>query len=167
MWGINSLQISERFVISTTGWGSYFFTSTTSQVVLRSLLIPANTFGPGDIIQIEYFIQKLQLSNISSWKLWINTSNILTGATQLMIRSGSANLPYKPQDRKIAIRNGNTENCVILNVNQGIDTDYQSAISSTSKVTIDWSVNQYLIVAMEPESGVIEQHRVLYIKVSN
>jgi hypothetical protein len=167
MWGINGLQISERFVVSTVNWGS-FFTASTTEVAIRSLLVPANTFGPGDILTVDYLMEKNGSAVQSLWKLYVNTSNTLTGATQLSIRSGGATFLSKPQDRKIAIRNGTSQNCVMLNVNQGVDTDYQSAISQVSKVTIDWSVDQYFIIALyNTVATITDPHRVFYIKISN
>lgn len=65
---------------------TYSFTGAAANFVVHSFLIPANTLEIGDFIQMKAFVGRTTYANNIVPKLYVNTSNTLTGAT--LISSG-------------------------------------------------------------------------------
>lgn len=147
-----------KILIQTTGVSSYV----TGTVILSSVLIPANTFAVNDVIQIEHVIQKSGTSGTLTWRYYYNTSNSLTGATQLAVRGEGSTNVFLPGMRKMAIRS-TTNNTFICNTAAGFYTDFQTITSAPSTVSLNWTVDSYIILSMQGADNA----RTLYLKVTN
>ena len=124
-------------------------TGTTANTILDSLLIPANTFKVG--------VVDLKLRNIwtttvatKTTRIYINTSNSLSGATLLGTHAaGTAGLSVD-MGRFLAIKNLTTiqmfNSATSLIANESIVT------SAVSSITFDNTVTNYIIVAIQQSS---------------
>lgn len=69
---------TKTILLSTTG---NTVTGTTSESILFSGLIAANTFQSGDVAEIKYTVVRVNPGQVFTLKLYLNTTNSLSGAT--------------------------------------------------------------------------------------
>ena len=124
-------------------------TGNTTNTLVYSKLIPLNTVGTGDALQIATKFTKPSGSAANvTVRLYINTSNSLSGATLLATYvTTNLNGRFFLVERTANV-DGATTN--FISASSGALTD--SATLSTvapSDVSIDWTVDQYFIVAIQ------------------
>lgn len=132
-------------------------TGVASEQISASQLIPANTFTVGDIIRISWRTRKTGTASGSVFKLYINTSASLVGATQLGLLSiaGSTNLTNQMQ-RSLAIKSAtNTE--AFANVN--VSDDFTFTTPAVITANVDWTVNQYIIFMCQLQTATADTVR--------
>jgi hypothetical protein len=154
------------FTISNTSAAPTIYKSTTdgtaitniaSEQISASQLIPANTFAVGDIIRISWRTRKTGTASGSTFKLYINTSASLVGATQLGLLSiaASTNITNQMQ-RTLAIKSAtNTE--AFSNVNASIDFSFTTPAVITANV--NWAVDQYIIFMCQLQTATADTVR--------
>ena len=121
-------------------------TGTTAITLMKSVLIPANTFATNDIVKILSRAIKNTASGTSNNLFYINTINSLTGATLVGTQS-SVNTFYV-MERNLYIKSAT--NSETINVSANINTDNAVATNIlNSNLNIDWTVNQYIISAFK------------------
>ncbi len=123
-------------------------TNTLTITPAYSQLIPAGTFVAGDAPKLEFRAAEglVGKTAISSLYFYVNTANNLSGATQLGISTGAAtNIRYFQIERTLAIK-GATTKC--YPVASSASTDNISANQSLATVSIDWTVDQYILFAI-------------------
>jgi hypothetical protein len=64
--------------------------SSTSQTIMQSLLVPGGTYTSGDLIQIASLFSKTNSNGTNTYRFWVNTSVSVTGASQINVRATSA-----------------------------------------------------------------------------
>jgi hypothetical protein len=64
--------------------------SSTSQTIMQSLLVPGGTYKSGDLIQIASLFSKNNSFGTNTYRFWVNTSVSVTGATQINLRGTAA-----------------------------------------------------------------------------
>lgn len=64
--------------------------SSTSQTIMQSLLVPGGTYTSGDLIQIASLFSKTNTNGTLTYRFWVNTSVSVSGANQINFRSTSA-----------------------------------------------------------------------------
>ena len=143
------LSIDTDLATKVTFWGSAIdgdsVANTLTITPTYSQLIPANTFSAGDIIAIDYRATSPGAkTSITNHYFYVNTSNSLSGATQLAIFSTLATSRTLQMNRKLSVKGATTK---ITNPATGISTDVGLSASMTNS-TIDWTVDQYLIFAI-------------------
>jgi len=110
-----------------------------------SQLIPANTFSAGDVIDLECRLTSPGAkTSISSLYFYVNTSNSVSGATQLGIFSGVATTRTLQASRKLSVK-GATSKSIASAVSASSDI---IASASMTTHTIDWTVDQYILFAI-------------------
>jgi len=145
-----SLQISGSVISNTDGLnrlarygtsisGSTIGPNNTTQTISYSQLIPGNTFGVGNIIRIRYRFRKLSTSANSAFNILINSTNSVSGATQIAVFN--SNTGYTQMKRDLMIHQGNFTS--FLNSSTSTATD--DAGQNLSSSTIDWSTDRYII----------------------
>jgi hypothetical protein len=122
----------------------------TAITITDSKLIVANSLTVGDILEVNYGFSKLVATSGLTTRLYINTSNSLTGAIQLALGGTTAVLAAGCIGRVIYIKSA-------------IDTQLYTTTTSTyladtlalanPSLNIDWTVSQYLIIALNHSSG--------------
>ena len=123
----------------------------TAITISDSKLIVANSLTVGDILEINWGFSKLVATATLATRLYINTSNSLTGATQLALYGTTAALFAGCLGRILYIKS-TTDTQLYPTTAAAINADTVS-LTPTS-VNIDWTVSQYLIIAINHSSGI-------------
>lgn len=135
-----------RTVITTD---SSSFTGTTSETIVRSVLIPAGTFDGDWNILVRARVRKTGTVGSATMRLRVNTSNSLTGASILGLLTGGSSNVYLQMKRDVVVKGANSE--VFSNTTTSGSDDLNTNVAATS-VAINWAVDQYLIVSITPTS---------------
>lgn len=117
----------------------------TSRVVVKSILIPANTFKAGDVMKITY-VTSIDATQTYYTLTYLNTSPTLTGATTIQYISLSANM--QKQTREYFIEDANTMNVFQTNLNTQKDGTFD-ATAYVPFTTLDFTVDQYFMLAVQ------------------
>lgn len=144
-----NVGVKYKVVTTTTPAGSV---NSTSNTLINSLLIPANTFSSGDIVTIETCVTKSAANNAFSFYFYVNTSATLVGATlvatntSVAIATRAAQL-YRRLTIDVAAGTGN--GTIVLNTSFAARDDIGVGNYTTgfSTLTTNWTVDQYLIVS--------------------
>lgn len=152
-------QLDNRVVIvKKTTSDQTIVTGVTSNEITYSFLIPANTFAVGNIIDVVYRIIYTGTAGNKTTKTYINTSNTLTAATLLSTQTtGAASQVFVETERTIAIKSSTDSQTTNTTTNTIINL--ATSASAASSINIDWTVDQYFIVAIQlvnsGDSGVL------------
>jgi hypothetical protein len=121
-------------------------TGTTSNTLTKSILIPANTVGVGDVLYIKSRARKTGTAGTLVVRMYINTSAAIGGSLIATSATNAASTVYFQYNRTAAVKS--TTNTETMAGNGNINADDNVAFSSAvSANNIDWTVNQYLIIA--------------------
>jgi hypothetical protein len=137
----NYLQIVSKDITDSTA-----LTGTTAITLMKSVLIPANTFTTGDTIKILNRAVRNTATGGAIDYMYINTTNTLTGATLVGTMSGS--LSFYGMERSLYIKsatNSETYNTALSSAGSEVTT----GTSGASSLNINWAVNQYVIAAFQ------------------
>ena len=122
----------------------------TAITISDSKLIVANSLTVGDILEVNYGFSKLVATSNLSIRLYINTSNSLSGASQLALYTTTGALFAGCLGRVIYIKSA-TDTQLYPTTASLINPD--TVALTNSSVNIDWTVSQYLIIALSHSSG--------------
>jgi len=126
-------------------------TGTTTETISRSLLIPANTFSSNGALEILTRMTKTGVAGSSTIKIYKNTSNTLTGATQIALLGSALSAPTLwCQGIKTFRINSNTLTGQPLNI--GALNDYTSSTSALLSTTFTTNVDNYIIFSIQLSS---------------
>ena len=121
-----------------------FSTSSLTNVLLTSILIPANTYSSIDAFDVVVHATKPNSFN-GFTVLFVNTINSLVGANQLATTNGGATTTrFYSLKRTYFIDGANTYS---FSVTGNSASDNIQTTNVASVTTIDWTQNQYIIVA--------------------
>ena len=125
-------------------------TGTTQQIAWSSPINSGMTAGNFDL---EVLVTKGAVS-ISTIKIYTNTTNSLSGATQLAQFTMSAAEKWAMNHRKMIVRSvsGSNNTNMFLTTSNAITDTIQSA-NAISRLTINWSGVNYLIVSVQNSVG--------------
>lgn len=134
----------------------YGNTSTTSvgttETILNSVLIPANTFKIYDIVGIQTRIRKTTTTSTVVLNVRIgptlNTSQTLAAT----FTSALASHTFIPLDRRLSIQSSTSTK--VLNTSLSFSSEYAGNFTSdVSSLSINWTVNNYIIVTGRSSSS--------------
>jgi hypothetical protein len=137
----NYLQIVSKDITDSTA-----LTGTTAITLIKSVLIPANTYTTGDVVKILNRAVRNTATGISTDYLYINTTNTLTGATLVGSMFGAFSL--YGMERSLYIKsatNSETFNATA----SAAGSEVVTGINGASSLNINWAVNQYVIAAFQ------------------
>jgi len=137
----NYLQIVSKDITDSTA-----LTGTTAITLMKSVLIPANTYTTGDTINILSRAIRNTATGGAINYIYINTTNSLTGATLVGTMSGS--FSFYGMERSLYIKsatNSETFNATASAAGSEVTT----GLNGASNLNINWSVNQYVIAAFQ------------------
>lgn len=122
-------------------------TGTTAQTIAQSILIPANTFVPGDVVEIVWRMSKTTaLANVGG-RLNINTSLTTVGMLQITTVNFIANQSLYQYGRMLNIISNTNTQIMPNNINTATDFGQNATLTTLS---IDWTVNQYIWTLVTP-----------------
>jgi len=121
-------------------------TNSTTNTLLYSGLIPANTLTTGDLFRVELTVRKNNTVGAYNERIYFNTSSSLTGATQIaLIQSGNTILYNKL--RRLATIKSATNTEIYPSTTSNTSDFTSTGTAGASNLNVDWTVDQYLIVA--------------------
>ena len=121
-------------------------TGTTAITLMKSILIPANTYLTGDVVKILNRAIRNTATGAAINYFYVNATNSLTGAT--LIGTQSASSRFYAMERNLYIKSSTISETVDSSTSVSSDNPAVST-SANSNLNIDWSVNQYIISAFQ------------------
>lgn len=121
-----------------------------SNTLSKSVLIPANTLTNG-ALNIKGRSHKSGTGSYAWLVIYVNTTNSLSGASEIgrINNAGNNTVLRFSIDRTIPIQVGPFFSLIINAI-----TGYEETITNNvSTVTIDWTVDQYIILAVQANGG--------------
>lgn len=126
-------------------------TGTTSETLLASTLVPANTFSVDDVINLEIRCKRASATSTTSHRIRVNTSNSLSGATSIALVQNHNAILMPTFSRNLVIKSStNTE---VMGTSATFSTDVGSITSAISSINIDWTIDQYIIISVQPSAS--------------
>jgi hypothetical protein len=122
-------------------------TGTLVATLISSFLVPANTLNAGDLLYlISRSIRTGAQSNTATMRYYINTINSLSGATLIGTNAAIATAGrLSIFERTYAVLNQTTDTNAYVTGTQAL-TDVTSTTVAPTTLTIDWTVDQYVII---------------------
>lgn len=160
--------------------------NSTSVVRLGSILIPANSYGANEVIEIKTLVAKVGTTNAATVRFYHHTLDQISGATQFATCTypqsigGSATLAT-PLFRRLAISiaagTGRGTLCFQPTVSEGNDVYFAQnetgiisgnyySTGGLSSLTINWTVDNYILVAGFVSSS-LDSLDFKYLKINN
>lgn len=114
-------------------------------------LVPANTFAVGDIIQIRARISKVGTAGLTTLRVYINTADSLTvpAATLISTSTSAANAQINFGIEKNSVIKSATVTQNNSATTSGLFQEPQTSTAALTNSNIDWTVNQYIIFAIQ------------------
>ena len=112
------------------------------------LYVPANTFTVGDIIKIQGVFTKPVSATGTAHYIYINTSNQLSGATQMAIYN-TTTTRWTPITRTFGIESSTRTTGYAAATSHYSDDIAIATGFNTSSLNINWGVDQYIIFAAQ------------------
>jgi len=121
-----------------------FSTNSLTNAFLTSIYIPANTFSSTDAFSVVASFTKTADVYTTSFTIRVNTINSLTGSQQLASTGLGGTSRFASMFRTFFIDGSSTYS---LSTTQNTGTDIAASSNAPSTTTIDWTQDQYIIVA--------------------
>ena len=137
----NYLQIVSKDITDSTA-----LTGTTAITLMKSVLIPANTFATGDVVKILSRAIRNTATGSANNLFYLNTTNTLTGATLLGTQTSTS--IFFGMERSIYIKSA-TNSETIIPTNSSSGSEVGVSVLGVSNLNINWGVNQYIIAAFQ------------------
>jgi hypothetical protein len=157
----------KKQVVLTSGMPSAYVNAS-STTKITSVYVPANTFAAGDILHIEWLCRLTGLTsgNFSSNLYW-NETDDLTTPTTLLTRSVVNTSIFYGQNRRLSVivADGTGNGSKIYGAANPLDSDFVAATFVLSTVSLNWTVDSYIILAGFCGTGT--GVRTQFLKVSN
>ena len=139
-----AIQTNPRTIASVNGNA---ITGTSIQIS-ASVLIPAGTLVTNNSIYVRNLLTKTAGSTTSSARMYLNTSNTITGATLLASAQNMTGANYFQRFERNFFFDGTNLNCF----NTTTQVAHDLAISSMFLIPFNPSVNYYLIFTVQNSS---------------
>jgi len=127
-------------------------TGTVSNTILKTpYLIPANTLSVGDTLDIKVVCAKTGTNANSNFRIYINTTANLSGASPLCLLTPASTILYLPLDRTYTLKSGNTLES--FPVGSSAPTDEATVTAAISNTAFNPAVDNYIFVAIQPNNA--------------
>lgn len=125
-------------------------TGVTTNTLVKSVLVLANTFVLGDVLRIAALATKITVgTGTISVRIYTNTTNDLTGTPVLIAANTSSTTALVvPIERYVLIKN-TTTNTQAINVTSTVTDNNANLTTLKATLSINWTVNQYIIIALQ------------------
>lgn len=127
-------------------------TGTTTETIVYSVQIPANTFAAGDVSY--FYVRGTKTNANATWiqRVYFNSVNSLVGATKIATKSNAANFGFSGIDRRVFWKDATTAEVILATLTTAI-TDVSAGNTTLTSATYDVTTAQYWIVTIELNSG--------------
>lgn len=119
--------------------------------ILKSMTIPANTYTTGDTVVFKFRVRKNATNGTMNYRISTNTTLSLTGSQTLGVFNAGATIVFGELSRVLSIKGATSEvfNTSITNVTD----DSTTSTSAISSLSINWSVNQFIMFNINQASA--------------
>jgi len=122
-------------------------TGTTAETIIKSYLIPLNSFSNQDILNIiSSKVQKIGVAGICLYKIYINTTASLSGATQIAYKSVALSSLYFNISRSFILQGGLIKG---MNGSQNAFVDEVETTTAMLSASFDTSIDNYIIITAQ------------------
>ena len=149
LWEAKALKVSDN----TNGTA---VTGTTANTLSKSLLVPANTLKANSMVMLLARAAKTGNAGTIQLRLYWNTTASLTGAILLAsTAAGAASSLFSQMSRWIPVEvaNGTGNGTRMFTATTFAATDFGVSTAALSTLALDWTVNSYLICAIQNGSA--------------
>jgi hypothetical protein len=120
-------------------------TNSTSNVLIDSVFIPGDTLSANDVIELKtLFFEKVGTTNTGTFVVFLNTSNTLTGATQIASSNIAVANQYATFYRKYFFGGG----LIYLMSLSATNSDVTSTVTAWTSGSYTVSTSYYLLLAV-------------------
>ncbi len=150
----NTQVVTYRAIVYSDVSTSSALTGTTSNTLIKSGLIKANTYSSSatDTVVVECANVKTGTNGTFTNRLYANTSSSLSGATIIATFQGTAANLYTHIVRNGIIKSSSNTEFLSPSTSGATDMGVQGTLIPTT-VNIDWTVDQYIVAAMQNASA--------------
>lgn len=127
-------------------------TSGTSNTLSKSILIPANTIPVGTVIRIRSFSEKTGVVGTLTQRFYVNDTNDLTTPNLFGTQAGSTAL-FLGGARTLIVRSATETLSAPPTSNINDDEAAGGAVADPQIINIDWTIDQYIIIALQCSSA--------------
>ena len=124
-------------------------TGVTTEGILKSYLIPANTYTSSEILNFANDLYKTGTAGTVTSRLYTNTTNSLSGASLLATNISTAGNRKVPLRRQLVLKNGNIE---VLVATQSLPDDNLNSSTVASLIAFNPAVDNYFITTAQNAS---------------
>jgi len=125
-------------------------TGTTTSTKTTSVLIPANTIAVGDVLYLKIRARKTGTAGTQIIRAYFNTSDAIGGSIVATSATNAATTLFAQIGRTLAVKSAtNTESYPST---AGANLDDGASGTAVTASNIDWTVAQYLVVAVQNSS---------------
>lgn len=160
-WSVDTSTYAKVIVKDATNGTP--LTGTTTNTIIKSVLIPANTFGVNDRIRIITTNDKTGTAGTNTIRYYVNTTLAIGGQT-IGVMPGVAATRYLPTERNLIVKSA-TAKTQVYPSSSSVINDQATATTPVSNLVIDWTVNQYIIVASQ-NSVVGDTSTITYFEIT-
>lgn len=146
---LTDLGISSTIILARD-FNAYTVSNTLVETIAWSSSIAANTLQANDFIEFNSQFNTNTPNGVQvSYRLYINTTNSLVGATQIASYSNSSGTGNTGLQRNIYVTAiGSSGNFKIINKDLSTPTSYGISSVNTSNISINTAVTQYLLLSI-------------------
>lgn len=137
---INRAVFKQNLTLSHTG--------DTTNTLKYSSLIPANTLTANDILKWSALIGATTNANTKTFRFYFNTSASLSGATLVATYSIGSGAVTVTTSRMMIFKNSLSSQEIHI-TSASVQSEYTSSSSAPFALAIDFSVDQYFIIAIQ------------------
>ena len=117
----------------------------------QSNLIPANTIAVGDILRFITQLTKTGTAGIYTVRIYVNTSNSLSGATLMATRANGAGTDLCTiMGRAFSVQSSTVTSTGSTTISSAAS---ENVYTGAASLNINWAVDQYFIVAVQNASA--------------
>jgi hypothetical protein len=147
---LSDLGIASTIILARDN-AAYSHTGTTTNTLVWSIAISANTFQTNDMI--EWFSQmntNMPNGTAVTYRFYVNTSSSLTGASLLGTFTNSVATGNTTFQRNIFVTaSGVSGNLRVYSNATSASSSYGLSASNATNITVDTTATQYLIIAIQ------------------
>jgi hypothetical protein len=126
-------------------------TTTGAFTIVSSVVVSANTFTTGDTVSFKMRIRKSATNGTVNYRINSNTTLNLTGSQTVGVFNAGATIVFGELERTLIVKGATSEvfNTSITNA----QSDVTTSTSSVSSLSIDWTVDQYIMFNVNQSSA--------------
>lgn len=121
--------------------------------LLDSILIPANTISPGDIIEFKTRVRKTGTAGTMIERFYVGTQSSITGTNVIGLSSTAGATTLTMTMQRTMVVKSSTQSETFGITNTLLTDDGQASTIAVTTTNIDWTRDNYFIIGMQPSNA--------------